>query len=61
MPEVWLFLLAAMTLTLAPGPDNIYVLTRGISQGRKAGLVAGWDLAPVCYFIRCWPFSVLLH
>jgi len=40
MPEVWLFLIAAMTLTLAPGPDNIYVLTRGITQGRKAGLVS---------------------
>ncbi|WP_432241096.1 LysE family translocator [Herbaspirillum robiniae] len=40
MPDIFLFLLAAMTLTLAPGPDNIYVLTRGISQGRKAGLVA---------------------
>lgn len=40
MPEIWLFLIAAMTLTLAPGPDNIYVLTRGIAQGRKAGLVA---------------------
>ncbi|MBW9334978.1 MULTISPECIES: LysE family translocator [Herbaspirillum] len=40
MPDLFLFLLAAMTLTLAPGPDNIYVLTRGIAQGRKAGLVA---------------------
>ncbi|WP_343652695.1 LysE family translocator [Herbaspirillum sp.] len=40
MPNLFLFLLAAMTLTLAPGPDNIYVLTRGIAQGRKAGLVA---------------------
>ncbi|EJN07048.1 LysE family translocator [Herbaspirillum sp. YR522] len=40
MPDVFLFLLAAMTLTLAPGPDNIYVLTRGIAQGRRAGLVA---------------------
>ncbi|EOA03276.1 threonine efflux protein [Herbaspirillum frisingense GSF30] len=40
MPNLFLFLLAAMTLTLAPGPDNIYVLTRGIVQGRKAGLVA---------------------
>lgn len=40
MPHIFLFLLAAMTLTLAPGPDNIYVLTRGIAQGRKAGLVA---------------------
>ena len=38
MPEVWLFLIAAMMLTLAP--DNIYVLMRGIAQGRKAGLVA---------------------
>ncbi|WP_075258961.1 LysE family translocator [Herbaspirillum camelliae] len=40
MPDLILFLLAAMTLTLAPGPDNLYVLTRGIAQGRKAGLVA---------------------
>jgi threonine/homoserine/homoserine lactone efflux protein len=40
MPEIWLFLITAMTLTLAPGPDNIYVLTRGIAQGRKAGLVS---------------------
>jgi threonine/homoserine/homoserine lactone efflux protein len=40
MPDVFLFLLAAMTLTLAPGPDNIYVLTRGIAQGPRAGLVA---------------------
>ncbi|UWE14739.1 LysE family translocator [Herbaspirillum huttiense] len=40
MPDLFLFLLAAMTLTLAPGPDNLYVLTRGIAQGRKAGLVA---------------------
>ena len=40
MPDIFLFLLAAMTLTLAPGPDNLYVLTRGIAQGRQAGLVA---------------------
>ncbi|MFL9927528.1 LysE family translocator [Herbaspirillum lusitanum] len=45
MPDVFLFLLAAMTLTLAPGPDNIYVLTRGIAQGRKAGLVAACGFA----------------
>lgn len=40
MPDIWLFLAAAATVTLAPGPDNIYVLTRGITQGKKAGLVA---------------------
>lgn len=40
MPEVLLFLLAAITLMLALGPDNIYVLKSGITQGRKASLVA---------------------
>ena len=40
MSEVWLFLIAAMTLTLAPELDNIYVLMCGITRGRKAGLVA---------------------
>ena len=40
MPDICLFLAAAATVTLAPGPDNIYVLTRGITQGKKAGLVA---------------------
>lgn len=40
MPDVFLFFIAAVSLTLAPGPDNIYVLTRGIAQGKKAGLVA---------------------
>lgn len=45
MPEVLLFLIAAMMLTLAPGPDNIYVLTRGIAQGKKAGLVAALGFA----------------
>ncbi len=45
MPNLFLFLLAAMTLTLAPGPDNLYVLTRGVTQGRKAGLVAALGFA----------------
>ena len=40
MPDIGLFLIAAVILTLTPGPDNIYVLTRGIAQGRKAALVS---------------------
>jgi len=40
MPDIFLFLIAAMTLTLAPGPDNIYVLMRAVAQGRAAGLTA---------------------
>ena len=40
MYNIYLFLLASVLLTIAPGPDNIYVLTRGIAQGRGAALAA---------------------
>lgn len=35
-----LFFAASWVLILTPGPDMIYVITRGISQGRKAGVVS---------------------
>ena len=35
-----LFLTASLVVILAPGPDNILVLTRGVAQGRGAGLVS---------------------
>jgi threonine/homoserine/homoserine lactone efflux protein len=35
-----LFLTASLALIVAPGPDNIVVLTRGIAQGRGAALVS---------------------
>ena len=42
MPEtnLILFLTASLALIVAPGPDNILVLTRGIAQGRGAALVS---------------------
>lgn len=33
------FFLASIALGLAPGPDNIYVLTQSVAQGRNAGIV----------------------
>ena len=33
------FLCASMALTIAPGPDNIFVMTQGITRGRKAAIV----------------------
>lgn len=50
MPDVFLFLVAAMMLTLAPGPDNIYVLTRGVAQGKKAGFVAALGFSSGLFF-----------
>ena len=50
MPEIGLFIAASTLLALAPGPDVIYVLTRAIAQGRKAGLAAALGFASGCIF-----------
>ncbi|MEH6496147.1 MAG: LysE family translocator [Pseudomonas marincola] len=39
-----LFMTSAFMLTIAPGPDIIYVAMRGLAQGWKAGLVAALGL-----------------
>lgn len=33
------FLCASMALTISPGPDNIFVITQGITRGRRAAVV----------------------
>lgn len=33
------FLSASIALTIAPGPDNMFVLTQGITRGRKPAIV----------------------
>jgi threonine/homoserine/homoserine lactone efflux protein len=50
MPDIALFLVASALLTIAPGPDIVYVLTRGLSQGRRAGLAAAFGFATGCVF-----------
>ena len=46
-----LFFTASLVVIVAPGPDNILVLTRGISQGRRAAMVsaAGASVGLVCH------------
>jgi threonine/homoserine/homoserine lactone efflux protein len=50
MPDIAIFLIASALLTIAPGPDIVYVLTRGVSQGRKAGIAAALGFATGCVF-----------
>lgn len=38
------FLAASVGLTLAPGPDNLFVIAQGISRGRRAALVTAWGM-----------------
>ena len=47
MPNFLLFLATSIAITFAPGPDNLQVLARGISQGRAAGFVAALGVAAV--------------
>jgi len=37
--QLFMFVVASFLLCLAPGPDNIYVLTQGITKGKKAAIV----------------------
>jgi threonine/homoserine/homoserine lactone efflux protein len=39
------FLGSVFLLALAPGTDNIYVLTRSLAQGKRAGALAGVGIA----------------
>ena len=50
MPDIGLFIAASALLAIAPGPDIIYVLTRGISQGPRAGFAAAFGFASGCIF-----------
>ena len=40
MDETNLILFLTVSLVVVPGPDSIYVLPRGVSQGGGAGLVS---------------------
>lgn len=38
--ELLLFILAALILVITPGPNMIYLISRSITQGKKAGLIS---------------------
>ena len=40
-----IFTLAAAALNISPGPSNLYVMSRSLAQGPRAGLVAALGLA----------------
>jgi threonine/homoserine/homoserine lactone efflux protein len=42
--NIALFIVASLAVIVAPGPDNIYVLTRGIAQGREVALASAWGM-----------------
>lgn len=45
--SITLFVVASLALIATPGQDNTYIVTRGITQGRKAALVSAWGYTSV--------------
>ncbi len=43
--NLYMFIVASFLLCLAPGPDNIYVLTQGMTKSKKAAIVTTLGLA----------------
>ena len=48
------FLAASALITVAPGPDNLMVLSVGISRGRAAGVGFGLGCALGCFTHTLW-------
>jgi threonine/homoserine/homoserine lactone efflux protein len=48
------FLAASVLITLAPGPDNLMVLSLGMSRGRAAGIGFGLGCAAGCATHTLW-------
>ncbi len=46
MPDanIALFVTASLAVIVAPGPDNIYVLTCGVARGREVALASAWGM-----------------
>jgi threonine/homoserine/homoserine lactone efflux protein len=48
LDQLLAFLLAASLITMSPGPDNLMVLSLGMSRGRKQGMAFGLGCALGC-------------
>ena len=48
LDQLLAFLLAASLITMSPGPDNLMVLSLGLSRGRKQGMAFGLGCALGC-------------
>jgi hypothetical protein len=56
--QVSMFCITAAVLILTPGPNFIYVLTRGTTQGRRPALMAAVGLGWGSCCIPCLPQQV---
>jgi len=61
--DYWMFLVSGIILNITPGSDTIYILTRSVSQGRKAGLYSVLGISTGCLvhtFLASLGLSIVL-
>ena len=59
MPSLLTFALVALGLVLTPGPNMIYLISRSICQGRRAGLVSlGGVALGFVFYMLCAAFGI---
>ena len=46
MESFTIFIIASIALIITPGPDIIYVLTRGIADGKRSGVISAIGVTP---------------
>ena len=44
------FLVTSMLLTIAPGPDVLYLLTKSLAEGAKSGIILACGLVSGIFF-----------
>ena len=59
LPHLFAFALVALGLVLTPGPNMIYLVSRSIAQGRKAGLISlGGVALGFVFYMLCAAFGI---
>lgn len=51
--DLWLFVLACISLNLLPGVDTIYIVSRSIAEGKRAGVISALGISTGTIFHIC--------
>jgi hypothetical protein len=61
MESLTLFIIASIALIITPGPDIIYVLTRGIADGKRSGAMSAIVVMTGNCHPKLIPWQMNLH
>lgn len=50
MEQLWVYITSVVILTLIPGPDLVFLITQGLTKGRKEAVFTALGLSSGCFF-----------